>query len=88
MAVVWIPPLMRDLAGGQSRVEVPGRTLREVIANLEGEYPGLGKRICEGGQIRPELALAVDGEVTQIGLLQPVGESSEVHILPAISGGG
>lgn len=87
MAVVWIPPLMRDLTRGQHKVEVPGGTLAQVVNNLEREYPGLKERICEDDQIKPELAIAVDGVITQLGLLERVGEDSEVHILPAIGGG-
>ncbi len=41
----------------------------------------------EDGSLRPELAFAVDGETAELGLLQPVGERSEVLILPAMSGG-
>lgn len=87
MATVWIPSLLRDLCGGERVVEASGRTVREVIANLEARCPGMGERILREGELRPELAISVDGETTQIGLLQPVGERAEVHILPALGGG-
>lgn len=87
MATVWIPSLLRDLCGGERIVDVEGRTLRQVIAALDQRCPGLGERLVQDGELRPELAFAVDGETTEIGLLQPVGERSEVHILPALSGG-
>ena len=87
MAKVWIPSLLRELCGGERIVEVPGRSVRQVIANLEAHCPGIGERLIEDGELRPDLAVSVDGEATQIGLLQPVGEHSEVHILPALSGG-
>ena len=87
MATVWIPSLLRGLCSGAGTVEVPGRTLRQVIENLEAACPGIGARLLEDGELNLDLAFAVDGETTQIGLLQPVGESSEVHILPALGGG-
>ncbi len=87
MATVWIPAPMRDLTGGQARVVVPGRTVRQVIANLEVAYPGTRERLMEGDALSPLVAVAVDGEVSGLGLLQPVGESSEVHFVPAVSGG-
>jgi molybdopterin synthase sulfur carrier subunit len=87
MPTVLIPSLLRPLTRGQRAVRVAGATLAEVIDNLEAEYPGLRERICDGDRIQPSLSLAVDGEATQSGLLQPVSESSEVQILPAISGG-
>ena len=79
---------MRDLTGGEARVTVPGATLRQIINNLEAMYPGAKDRLCDDDGINPAVAVVVDGEQTRLGLLQPVGETSEVHFLPAISGGG
>ena len=87
MAKVWVPSLLRPLCAGERVVEVPGRTVRQVIDNLEARCPGIRARLVEDGELRPDLAVSVDGEATQIGLLQPVGEQSEVHILPALGGG-
>ncbi|MBI3978946.1 MAG: MoaD/ThiS family protein [Chloroflexi bacterium] len=87
MAIIWIPSLIRDLTGGQERIAVPGATVRQVIANLEAAYPGVKERLCEGDRLSPAIAVAVDGQVTRRGLLQPVGETSEVHFVPAVSGG-
>ena len=87
MAKVWIPSLLRELCGGERIVEVPGRSVRQVIENLEARCPGIRERLIEDGELRPDLAVSVDGETTQIGLLQPVGDDSEVHILPALGGG-
>jgi sulfur-carrier protein len=87
MATVWIPSLLRPLCGGDRTVEVAGRSVREVIESLEARCPGIWDRLVEDGRLRPELAVSVDGETTQIGLMQPVGEGSEVHILPALGGG-
>ncbi len=41
----------------------------------------------EEGRIRPNLAVAIDGEVARMGLLEKVGENSEVHFVPAVGGG-
>ena len=87
MPTVLIPSLLRDLTGGQREVQVPGRTLRQVVDNLSAAYPGIGERICDGDRIQPSLSIAINGEVTQTGLLQAVAEDSEIQILPAISGG-
>ena len=87
MALVFIPALMRPLAEGKDRVEVEGRTLRQIVDNLDAKYPGFKDAIVENGRPRPGLALAVDGVPTAIGLMQEVPEGSEVQILPAIGGG-
>jgi molybdopterin synthase sulfur carrier subunit len=88
MATVWIPSLMQDLTGGRESVVVPGATLREVVANLEAAFPGLGARLCSPeGAILPYIAVAVDGEAAIEGMRSRISEESEVHFLPAISGG-
>ncbi len=87
MALVWIPAQLRDLTGGLTRVTVPGRTVRQVVENLDAAYPGVGSRLLEDGRLSPLLAVAVDSEVSDLGLLQPVGDESEVHFIPAVSGG-
>jgi molybdopterin converting factor small subunit len=88
MPVVWVPGLLRDLTGGQARVQAEGNTVREAIENLEARYPGILARLVEDGQLRPTLTVMVDGEPATLRLRQPVNIDSEVHFLPAISGGG
>jgi molybdopterin synthase sulfur carrier subunit len=87
MAVVWIPALLRDLTGGEAKANVPGETVRQVIANLEQAYPGIEARLCDEGRLRPDISVVVDGRVSQQKLRHRLAEASEVHFLPAISGG-
>ncbi len=87
MAQVWIPPLMRSLTGGQQIVEAEGATVRELVAALDELYPGVAERIIEEGRIRPGWTVAVDGAVQNRGLRAAVGPESEVHFVPAMSGG-
>ena len=87
MPIVWIPSLMRDLTDGREKVVVEGNTLRQVVHNFDRAFPGIGERICDGEILRPTVAVAVDGETTPLGLMQPVEEGSEIHFVPAISGG-
>jgi sulfur-carrier protein len=87
MATVWIPPLMQDLTHGQSRLTIPGETVRDVIAALDRDYPGMMMRLCENGRIRPGMAVVVDSLVSQSGLRHRLTDDSEVHFLPALNGG-
>jgi molybdopterin converting factor small subunit len=87
MPIVHIPPLMRDLTDGEARVEAPGRTVRAVIEALDAWYPGIRDRLCTGEKLAPTLAVAVDGRLSRLGLLQAVTETSEIRFLPAIEGG-
>ena len=87
MPRVFIPPLLHPLTGGASEVDVEGSSVRQVIAALDERFPGIRERLCEGDQLRPGLAVAVDGRMSSVGLLQKVRPESEVHFLPAIGGG-
>lgn len=87
MAVVWIPALIRPLTEGKSQVVVEGATVRAIVEALETLYPGVAARIVEDDRIRPGLSVAVDGAVSHKGLREAVRADSEVHFVPAMTGG-
>ncbi|MDP7638223.1 MAG: MoaD/ThiS family protein [Candidatus Hydrogenedentes bacterium] len=87
MPTVYIPSPMQSLCGGKPTVEVDGSTVRQVVEALDRAYPGMEARLVESGRIRSNISVAIDGEVTTLGMIEWVGENSEVHFLPAISGG-
>jgi sulfur-carrier protein len=87
MATVWIPSLLRDLTGGRETVSAAGVNVRQVIEALEKEFPGIKARLCDGDQLRSGISVAIDVQVGRLGMAEPVGETSEVHFLPAIGGG-
>jgi len=89
LAVVFIPAQLRELTGGARRVNVPGRTLREVIDKLDAKHPGLKERLLddEGEALNPYIEIAVGDAIATLGLLTPVPKDGEVHILPNVSGG-
>ena len=87
MPEVFIPAMLRELTGGRSSVEAAGSTVREVIDDLESRWPGLRDRLVSNGRLLPNLSVAVDGEVSPLGLREAVAPSSEVHFVAAIKGG-
>ncbi|MBC7234276.1 MAG: MoaD/ThiS family protein [Chloroflexi bacterium] len=87
MARVIIPSLMRDLTGGQAEVEAEGRTLAELVHNLDARYPGVAGRLLVGGQLDPALIAIVDGRPASLGLRARVERDSEVRFVPAVGGG-
>ena len=78
---------MHDLTNGQEVVAARGSTLREVIENLQQQFPDIRDRLCDEDRIKPGIAVSVDGELSQDGMRARVNETSELHFLPAISGG-
>lgn len=87
MPTVFIPSLLRGLTGGAQHVRVAGATVREVIDALDEQYPGLKARLVEDGRLRRGVAVVVDGASTREGLRHRLDDGSEVHFVPAISGG-
>ena len=87
MATVYIPTLLQALTGGRGTIEVDGATVGDVIDNLDGLWPGLGERLVEQGRLRANISVAVDGEISPMGVLEAVGPKSEVHFVAAIKGG-
>ena len=59
----------------------------DVIDNLDRLWPGLGERLMEQGRLRANISVAVDGEISPMGLLEAVQPASEVHFVAAIKGG-
>ena len=87
---VRIPAPLRRLTNGQDKVSAGGATVSEVIANLDGQYPGIGERLCdESGELRNFVNLYVNGEDVRFldGLGTSTNDGDEVSIVPAVAGG-
>jgi sulfur-carrier protein len=87
MATVYIPPMLQSLSGGATQVTIEATTVRQVVERLEALYPGMVEALVEDGDLKPHIAVAVDGEASVLGLVERVGEDSEVHFIPALGGG-
>ncbi|PKB69975.1 MAG: hypothetical protein BZY77_02195 [SAR202 cluster bacterium Io17-Chloro-G5] len=87
MAKIFIPTMLQSLTAGVKQVDLDVRNVRQIIERLEELYPGMKDRLVEDGEIRPNLAIAIDGDVAIMGMLEKVEENSEVHFVPAIGGG-
>ena len=90
MATVRIPTPLRKLTQGSEEVSAAGKTVGELIGDLEKKYPGIKERICdESGAVRRFVNIFVRDE--DIRFLQnldtPVKDGDEVSIVPAIAGG-
>jgi [CysO sulfur-carrier protein]-thiocarboxylate-dependent cysteine synthase len=90
VTTVRIPPTLRDAVGGARELEASGGTVREVLADLAGRFPPLGRQVLEHGDgLAPFVNVYVDKEDVRTldGLDTPVGETSTVILLPAMAGG-
>ncbi|HYA36005.1 MAG TPA: MoaD/ThiS family protein [Candidatus Binataceae bacterium] len=87
MATVIVPSLLRKLTGGRECVEVTAKNIREVVADLDRQFPGFAAHLLDNGDIKGSIAVSIDGEMGTGGVLDPVRPDSEIYFLPAIGGG-
>jgi molybdopterin synthase sulfur carrier subunit len=88
MPTIWIPPLLQKFTNGANVVQIHGQSIREVIATLDLAFPGIKSHLCDSDdKIRVEIAVAVDSQIVTTGMRTEVSTDSEVHFLPALSGG-
>jgi sulfur-carrier protein len=89
MPVVHVPAPLRSLSGGRERFEVDGTTLRQVFDAVARECPDLAARVIEDGDLRSDIAVAIDGSILEGGeLVQEVRPDAEIYLVPPIGGGG
>jgi molybdopterin synthase sulfur carrier subunit len=87
MATVYIPTPLQSLSGGAMQVTIDATSVRQIVDRLETLYPGMKAALVDDDDLHPHVAVAVDGEVSVLGLLEPVETDSEVHFIPALGGG-
>ena len=89
-ATVRIPTQLRPLTAGAGEVKAAGSTVREVLAALETDHPGIAARVLDDrGELRRFVNLFVAEEDVRFleGLDTPVADGTTVSILPAVAGG-
>jgi molybdopterin synthase sulfur carrier subunit len=87
MADVHLPSTLGPLFPGLPRqLDVQATDVRDVIDQLEREWPGIRDRLCEPGPtLRHHIHVYVDRERARLDT--PVPEQSRVDVIAAISGG-
>lgn len=78
---------MLSFSNGETSVEVEGGNVRQVIVKLETLCPGIKDALMDEDKLRPDVAVAIDGQVAQLGLLTSTPDNCEVFFIPAIGGG-
>ncbi len=72
---------LRQLTGGETELTLDAADIRHLFRLLGERFPALKPHLEEG------CAVAIDGEIYQDALLQPIPPDSEVHLVPKIGGG-
>jgi sulfur-carrier protein len=71
----------RRFTGGLTELEVKATTFRRLVLELDQRFPGLGRQVEDG------MAIAIDGTIYQDAYNAPLGEASEIYLIPRIAGG-
>lgn len=91
MAVtVRIPTPLQGLTKNKGEVEAKGNTIKDLVDDLERQYPGIKERICDDtGAVRRFVNIYVNDEDIRFleGDDTKVKAGDDVSIIPAIAGG-
>ena len=90
MAQIKIPTPLRSLTNDEDTVIEDAPNLKELIAQMENSYPGIGERLLdENNELRRFVNIFINGEDVRFldGLDSPVRDADEVSIVPAVAGG-
>ena len=89
-ASVKIPTPLRKVTNGESLVTVDGKNVREMIEDLERQFPGMRERLCDDdGSLRRFVNIFVGDEDIRFmeGIETALEDGAQVSIVPAVAGG-
>jgi sulfur-carrier protein len=81
MARVILVGNLAQLTGGVAEFQLPATSVQQLFRQLTELHPAIGRHLTEG------VAVAIDGQIFQEPLLEPIAPDSEVFLLPQIAGG-
>ncbi|HTY80639.1 MAG TPA: MoaD/ThiS family protein [Candidatus Bathyarchaeia archaeon] len=81
MARVVLVGNLAQLTGGVTEFELSVTSVKQLFEQLTELYPAIGRHLDDG------IAVAIDGQIYQDSLLEPIRPDSEVFLLPQIAGG-
>ena len=81
MARVVLVGNLVQLTGGVAEFDLAAGSVKELFGQLSQRHPALARHLEEG------VAVAIDGQIYQDALLEPIEPTSEVYIIPQIAGG-
>jgi molybdopterin synthase sulfur carrier subunit len=81
MARVVLIGNLAQLTGGVAEFQLSATSVKQLFEQLAELHPALGRHLDDG------VAVAIDGQIYQDSLLEPIGADSEVFVLPQIAGG-
>lgn len=81
MARVHLTGALAKFTDGETEFDLEVATIRQLFRVLGERYPEMAPHLKDG------IAVAIDGQIYQDTLIEPIEPDSEVHLLPQIAGG-
>jgi len=81
MARVVLVGNLAQLTGGVAEFHLSATSVKQLYRQLTELHPALESHLKDG------VAVAIDGQIYQDALFEPIGPDSEVFLLPQIAGG-
>ena len=81
MAKVVLIGNLAQLTGGIAEFQLAVSSVKQLFDQLGALHPELRRHLDDG------VAVAIDGQIYQDSLLEPIAPDSEVYLLPQIAGG-
>lgn len=72
---------LRQFTSGETEFDLDVATIGQLFRELANLYPGLAPHLEAG------VAVAIDGQIFQDTLFEPIPPGAEVHLMPQIAGG-
>jgi sulfur-carrier protein len=81
MARVVLVGNLAQVTGGVAEFQLSVTSVQQLFRQLSELHPAIAPHLESG------VAVAIDGQIFQDSLLEPIGADSEVYLLPQIAGG-
>jgi sulfur-carrier protein len=81
MARVVLVGNLAQVTGGVAEFQLSVTSVQQPFRQLSELHPAIAPHLESG------VAVAIDGQIFQDSLLEPIGADSEVYLLPQIAGG-
>ena len=72
---------LAQITGGVAEFQLSATSVKQVFEQLTDLHPALARHLEDG------VAVAIDGQIYQDALFEPIGPDSDVFLLPQIAGG-
>ena len=95
--LVKIPTPLRRLTNSKTNVEAEGKTISEVLLDLDSRYPGIRDKLYDNETMRLFINIFINDEDIrtlnreegryEIDLNTPVKDGDQLYLIPPIAGG-